>query len=148
MHFLYLCTGYIGLFCIFLTSAWNNIANCRYVCYHTYARRQCWQRTLKPDFALVRGDYRVRLAPKGSQPLAEVRPRHAGFYRRTMGYRIAGAERICPRVSAPAVLLRLDFAGSQIRRLVGTYTRRDRNLYRLFLPAAGQEALLNKLAAS
>lgn len=82
--------------------------------------------------------------------LAEVHPRHAGFYRRTMGYRVAGPERICPRVGAPAVLLHLclDFARSQIRQLAGTCSRRDRNLYRRFVPAAEQEALVTELVAS
>lgn len=82
--------------------------------------------------------------------IAEVHPRHARFYRRTMGYQIAGPERICPRVGAPAVLLHLplDFASSQIRQLAGTCTQRDRNLYRRFLPAAEQEALLKKLVVA
>lgn len=79
--------------------------------------------------------------------LAEVHPRHVGFYRRTMGYRVAGPERICLRVGAPAVLmhLSLDFASTQIRQLAGSYIRKDRNLYRLFLPVAEQNTLLEKL---
>ena len=82
--------------------------------------------------------------------LAEVHPRHAGFYRRTMGYRIAGPERICPRVGAPAVLMHLclDYARSQIREFSGTCPRRDRNLYRRFLPAAEQEVLMRKLTGA
>ncbi len=35
----------------------------------------------------------------------EVNPRHAGYYRRTMGFRQVGGLRTCPRVNAPAVLL-------------------------------------------
>lgn len=82
--------------------------------------------------------------------LAEVHPRHAGFYRRTMGYRVVGPERLCPRVGAPAVLmhLSLEFASSQIRQLAGTCPRWNRNLYRLFLPPAEQEVLLRKLTVS
>jgi len=79
--------------------------------------------------------------------VAEVHPRHVGFYQRTMGYRIAGPERVCIRVGAPAVLMHLplEFAGSQIRELAGTCVRHDRNLYRLFLPAEEQEALFENL---
>lgn len=79
--------------------------------------------------------------------LAEVHPRHAGFYRRTLGYRIVGPQRTCERVSAPAVLMHLclDFATHQIRQLAGTCNRRERSLYRLFLPPAEQETLLKNL---
>lgn len=79
--------------------------------------------------------------------LAEVHPRHAGFYRRTMGYRIVGPERTCQRVNARAVLMHLclDFANSQIQQLAGTGTRGTRSLYRLFLPADEQEILRRKL---
>ncbi len=79
--------------------------------------------------------------------LAEVHPRHVGFYRRTMGYRVVGPERICLRVGAPAVLMHLclNFAGSQIRELAGSCFGQDRNLYRLFLSVAEQDALLEKL---
>lgn len=40
--------------------------------------------------------------------LIEVNPRHAPFYQRMIGFMPWGEERMCPRVSAPAVLLRLD----------------------------------------
>lgn len=78
---------------------------------------------------------------------AEVHPRHAGFYQHTMGYQIAGPERICPRVGAPAVLMHLplDFARRQIHQLAGTCTQQDRNLYRLFLPSVEQELMLKNL---
>ncbi len=80
---------------------------------------------------------------------AEVHPRHVGFYQRTMGYRVAGPERVCVRVGAPAVLMHLplDYAGSQIRRFAGTSVRQDRNLYRLFLPAQEQDVLFNRLTS-
>jgi len=42
--------------------------------------------------------------------LIEVNPRHVLFYQRMLGFRQFGEERICPRVNAPAVLLRLDLA--------------------------------------
>lgn len=40
----------------------------------------------------------------------EVNPRHVAFYRRMLGFRVWGPERTCPRVNAPAVLLRLELA--------------------------------------
>lgn len=81
--------------------------------------------------------------------LAEVHPRHAGFYRRAMGYRVVGPERICERVRAPAVLMHLclDYARAQIRRLAGV-GKGGRSLYRLFLPPAEQAVLLTKLTTS
>lgn len=39
--------------------------------------------------------------------VVEVNPRHVGFYRRLFGFTVIGERRICPRVSAPAQLLRL-----------------------------------------
>lgn len=40
--------------------------------------------------------------------LIEVNPRHVRFYETALGFQQLGPERICPRVDAPAVLLRLD----------------------------------------
>ena len=37
----------------------------------------------------------------------EVNPRHAVFYNRMLGFTPLGEERLCPRVNAPAILLRL-----------------------------------------
>jgi hypothetical protein len=42
--------------------------------------------------------------------LIEVNPRHVLFYERMLGFEPFGEERTCPRVNAPAVLLRLDLA--------------------------------------
>lgn len=39
--------------------------------------------------------------------LIEVNPRHVGFYRRALCFKVAGEERVCPRVNAPSVLLRM-----------------------------------------
>jgi hypothetical protein len=43
-----------------------------------------------------------------SDVVVEVNPRHERFYRRMFGFVTAGGRRTCPRVEAPAVLLRLD----------------------------------------
>ena len=45
----------------------------------------------------------------------EVNPRHADFYRKLFGFAVAAGERICPRVLAPSVLLRLDLAAFEAR---------------------------------
>jgi hypothetical protein len=45
----------------------------------------------------------------------EVNPRHATFYRRAFGFRVAAGERLCPRVLAPSVLLRLELAPFEAR---------------------------------
>mgnify|MGYP002788749750 CR=1 FL=1 len=42
--------------------------------------------------------------------LIEVNPRHVRYYERLLGSKVLGAERMNPRVDAPAVLLQLDFA--------------------------------------
>lgn len=42
--------------------------------------------------------------------LIEVNPRHALFYQRMIGFVPLGEEKLCPRVNAPAVLLKLDLA--------------------------------------
>jgi hypothetical protein len=79
--------------------------------------------------------------------IAEVHPRHAGFYRRLMGYRIVGPQRTCPRVGAPAVLMHLclNYADKQIRRLAGNPDAGERSLYRLFLPPTEQNTVLHAL---
>jgi hypothetical protein len=48
----------------------------------------------------------------------EVNPRHVAFYRQMFGFVAAAGERICPRVMAPAVLLRLEIERLE-RRLAG-----------------------------
>lgn len=81
--------------------------------------------------------------------LAEVHPRHARFYGRTLGYKVVGPERICQRVGAPAVLMHLclEYAKDQIMERAGTCCQGNRDLYSLFLPPAEQEGMLKKLTA-
>ena len=49
----------------------------------------------------------------------EVNPRHAAFYRKLFGFAVAGRGRICPRVRAPSVLMRLDVAAFERRLSAG-----------------------------
>lgn len=64
----------------------------------------------------------------------EVNPRHAGFYRRMLGYRVIGEERVCPRVGAPAVLMHMSQheVDELIDRHAGNAEGGTRSLYRLF----------------
>jgi hypothetical protein len=45
----------------------------------------------------------------------EVNPRHAAFYRKLFGFVVAAGQRVCPRVMAPAVLLRLEIERLEAR---------------------------------
>ena len=51
----------------------------------------------------------------------EINPRHANFYKKLLGFENFGPEKICPRVNAPAVLLRLplEYAEEQISKFGG-----------------------------
>lgn len=53
--------------------------------------------------------------------LTEVNPRHAPFYQRMLGFVQIGEEKLCPRVNAPAVLLKLDltYADEQVKQYGG-----------------------------
>jgi hypothetical protein len=59
--------------------------------------------------ALFESAFAVGCLKHGATDLViEVNPRHVIYYRRCLGFRVAGPERTCPRVGAPAVLLHLD----------------------------------------
>jgi hypothetical protein len=45
----------------------------------------------------------------------EVNPRHVQFYRRMFGFAVAAGQRVCPRVMAPGVLLRLEIERLEAR---------------------------------
>jgi hypothetical protein len=53
----------------------------------------------------------------------EVNPRHERFYRHILDFNVASDRRMCPRVSAPAVLLHLDLCGLErsLQKLIGCY---------------------------
>jgi len=85
----------------------------------------------------------------GTDLLIEVNPRHVKFYQAMLGFDIIGAERMDPRVSAPAVLLRLKlaFAEEQIgiwgghRERVGD----TRLLYPLFFSPGEEKGIEGRL---
>jgi hypothetical protein len=58
---------------------------------------------------------------KATDFVIEINPRHASFYKKLLGFQEFGSEKLCPRVNAPAVLLRLqlNYAEEQITRYGG-----------------------------
>lgn len=66
----------------------------------------------------------------------EVNPRHVAFYKRMLGFTEFGPERMCSRVNAPAVLLRLEleYVDRQIELLGGKTdsAKGERSLYPYF----------------
>ncbi|THF61640.1 N-acyl amino acid synthase FeeM domain-containing protein [Pseudothauera rhizosphaerae] len=73
---------------------------------------------------------------------AEVHPRHSDYYRRMLGYRLAGPEKVCPRVGAPAVLLHISLA--DVERHIRERGE-GRTLYRHFFPLEEQWRLFDQL---
>lgn len=57
--------------------------------------------------ALFNAAHGVTVAQRLDALLIEVHPRHAGFYRRALCFEVAGEARLCPRVNAPSVLLKM-----------------------------------------
>ncbi len=79
----------------------------------------------------------------------EVNPRHVSFYKRMLGFQVAGEERICERVNAPAVLLHLplDYVDEQVALYAGRPDAGARSLYSYFFSASEQMGLLRRLEA-
>ena len=91
----------------------------------------------------------ARLTHQVTDVFIEVHPRHAGFYRRLLGYRTAGPERICPRVGAPAVLMHL--CQHQLDTLIDKHAGRtdddSRSFYRLFPQRSELEEIQRSLTS-
>ncbi|OIQ80793.1 hypothetical protein GALL_374430 [mine drainage metagenome] len=79
----------------------------------------------------------------------EVNPRHVGFYESSLGFKVLGAERICPRVNAPAVLLGLDlkYMAEQIKKFSSNKNVREagKSLYRYSLSKKDELGLVKRL---
>ncbi|MYM22110.1 long-chain N-acyl amino acid synthase [Duganella sp. FT135W] len=79
----------------------------------------------------------------------EVNPRHVMFYKRMLGFRDFGGERLCTRVGAPAVLLRLDleYMGAQIRKFGGLMEQHgnERSFYPYFFPTWDEPGITGRL---
>jgi hypothetical protein len=80
--------------------------------------------------------------------ITEVNPRHVVFYKRTLGFSQMGAERHCPRVNAPAVLLHLslDYVDQEIARLGGRGSDvRGHSLYPYFFSKKDEDGIVARL---
>lgn len=79
----------------------------------------------------------------------EVNPSHVSFYQRMLGFHILGGERMCPRVNAPAVLLRGDTAwGREMVRKFGgrpELAKEERTLFPYFLSQEEEDKILERL---
>jgi hypothetical protein len=79
----------------------------------------------------------------------EVNPRHAAFYKRMLGFTDFGPERMCSRVNAPAVLLRLelDYVDQQIALLGGKTdsVQGERSLYPYFFSKIDEVGITNRV---
>jgi hypothetical protein len=60
--------------------------------------------------ALFNGAHGVMHANRLDHVFIEVNPRHVAFYRRALCFEVEGEERVCPRVGAPSLLLRMRVA--------------------------------------
>ena len=81
----------------------------------------------------------------------EVNPSHVSFYQRMLGFQQLGVERMCPRVGAPALLLRLDVANYgalMMEKFAGhpELSRQERSLYPYFMSPHEQNAILARIA--
>jgi hypothetical protein len=81
----------------------------------------------------------------------EVNPRHVMFYKKMLGFREMGEERLCTRVDAPAVMLRLSMEemGEQIRKFGGQYEQcgRNRTFYPYFFSPEDEKGITGRLLA-
>ena len=87
-----------------------------------------------------------------SDYIIEVNPRHVAFYQRMLGFERVGPLRLCSRVGAPAVLLRLPLAemGERIRSCGGRpeLLADERSFYPLFFAPADEAGIVARLLAS
>ncbi len=79
----------------------------------------------------------------------EVNPRHAGFYEKRLGFTRIGNERICPRVNAPAVLMRTNFSKTteMIEKFGGLMDEAvdEKSLYPYFFSPSEEADILSRL---
>jgi hypothetical protein len=82
--------------------------------------------------------------------LIEVNPRHASFYKRRLGFKQIGEMRTCPRVDAPAVLLRvaLEYGAKQISKHAGSRDANEKSLYPYFFSETEVQGLTNRIRSA
>ena len=80
----------------------------------------------------------------------EINPRHVRFYERMLGFERLGEEKMCARVDAPAVLLRLDLehAHSQITKFGGRMEQatEEKSLYPYFFSQQDEDGITQRLS--
>lgn len=88
-----------------------------------------------------------RLIHQMTDVFIEVNPRHVGFYKRMLGFRVAGEERRCARVDAPAVLLHLplSYIDEQIEKRGDNPDAASRSLYSHFFTESEQAGIMRRL---
>ncbi|WP_004178209.1 N-acyl amino acid synthase FeeM domain-containing protein [Nitrosospira lacus] len=88
-----------------------------------------------------------RVIHQATDFIIEINPRHAGYYKRMLGFHQISEMRTCPRVNAPAVLLRLelDYVDAQVSRLAGVHKPAERSLYSLFLTKHEEKKIANRI---
>lgn len=89
---------------------------------------------------------------KSTDFVIEINPRHALFYKKMLGFEQWGAEKMCARVNAPAVLLRLDLAYAEhnIAQFGGTVSKelQEKSLYPYFFSRQEELGITNRLLKS
>ncbi|MCP5278692.1 MAG: hypothetical protein H6935_10075 [Thiobacillus sp.] len=79
----------------------------------------------------------------------EVNPSHVSFYQRMLGFDVLGTERMCSRVNAPAVLLRVDtqWGRDMVDKFGGRpeLAKQERSLFPYFLSKAEEDRILERL---
>lgn len=92
--------------------------------------------------------YAFRLQ-KCTDALIEVNPRHRSFYEKYLSFSAAAEERMCDRVGAPAVLLRLtdERATERSRELGGRWRelKEEKSMYKYFFSQEEEEAIVERL---
>ena len=82
--------------------------------------------------------------------LIEVNPRHVAFYQRYLEFHVFGEERICERVAAPAVLMRLDFdvTEKRIAEIGGRWRMLpdEKSFYKYFMDSDAEAAVVSRLS--
>jgi hypothetical protein len=83
--------------------------------------------------------------------LIEVNPRHVNYYRRILGFTVISAQRMNPRVKAPAILMCLDFMHTQDQ--IGKFGGRpelaatERSLYPLSFSIKDEAGIAGRLGS-
>jgi hypothetical protein len=81
--------------------------------------------------------------------IIEVNPRHAMFYKKMLGFHEIGEERICTRVEAPAVLLRLElkYMSEQIHKFGGLMEKhgKEKSFYPYFFSRLDELGITGRL---